>query len=650
MTTVRELTVAEVIDIVNAREGDRSDLHQRQDGDLDRYFLAKYKGETSENGQNQLDGFKKFTSNDAATSLDLAAHLMSTAPVLIRVRKPKGKKQQAEIDNLKELAGIGWLSEADTRRADLDMPSLQDSLTGQTLLRGQTAQRVLFIKENIDTPPGPLGLEPGLEDLNIGPDGQSSLVAQPQIQQTRTFTDIQDWDPRNVYVFSGNHGKVACCHKAMKTAEQIEAEWGVVLEGKQGISKNNDERATYEYLDEQINWVAIDKGEVLKLPTLHGMGTVPVDVHTVGWLPFLQAEGKDYDANYGESFYHSVREIYDQQNFILSILAEISGRSINQGLKVMSRSGEFSLKGDIRQTGAEVSLSTSDEQDIVPMPPIEMVQASATFMGTVAAMAQRGTFPSSAFGELAFQLSGFAITQLRQGMEAPIGQPVKAVTLSIKGILNILGTGYATGNFDEMTLTGRMQDVGRTDFEETIPVEVLQRGGNFDVEIVPKLPQDDAAKVALANLYVSGEIPLADHRFVREKILMMQDVEQVERAVQEQLAKTGSPAALAFSNMLAAAEQENMELAEIWWTEFKLVMTERLLALAQINAIAAQAGVQGPGTPSNGSGAGPSPTAVPAPIQGIPTPTPGVDTPLQGGSLVPAGSPREGARNERGLG
>ena len=227
-------------------------------------------------------------------------------------------------------------------------------------------------------------------------------------------------------------------------------------------------------------------------------------------------------------------------------------------------------------------------------------------------------------------------------MEAPIGPPVKTVTLAIKGILNILGTAYSTGNFDEMTLTGRMQDVGRTDFEETIPIEVLKQGGNFDVEIVPQLPQDDASKVALANLYVQGEIPLADHRFVREKILMMQDVEQVERAVQEQLAKTGSPAALAFSNMLAAAEQGNMELAQLWMTEFQLTMTERLLALAQINAIAAQAGV---GTPSNGSGAGPSPTAVPAPIQGIPTPEP---TP-QAGAIVPAGTSRPGA-NERGLG
>lgn len=645
MTTVQEMTITEVIGIVNTRETQRSALHERQDGDLERYFLTKYVGERDEKGKNPLDGFKKFTSNDAATALDLAAHLMSTAPVLIRVRKPKGKKQQAETDNLKELAGIGWLSEADTRRADLDMPSLQDSLTGQTLLRGQTSQRVLLIKETIDILPGPLGLEPGLEDLNVSPDGDASLVAQPQIQQTRTFVDIQDWDPRNVYVFMGQHGKIACCHKAMKTAEQIEAEWGVTLEERQGIDKTNDERDTYEYFDEEVGWVALKDGEVLKPPTRHGMGTVPVDVHTVGWLPFLQAEGKDYDAHYGESFYHSVREIYDQQNFILSVLAEISARSINQPLKVFSRDGSFTLEGDLRETGAEVSLATGNEEDVKEMPPMEMVQSSATFMGTVASMAQRGTFPSSAFGELAFQLSGFAITQLRQGMESPIGAPVKTVTLSFKGILNILGTGYATGNFDEMTLTGRMQDVGRTDFEETISVEILQQGGNFDVEIVPQLPQDDANKVALANLYVQGDIPLADHRFVREKILMMQDVEQVERAVQEQLAKTGSPAALAFSNMLAAAEQGNMDLAQIWMTEFQLTMTERLFALAQINAIAAQAGVQGPGTPSNGTGGGPSPTAVPAPIQGIPPPEP---TP-QAGPVVAAGTPRPGA-NDRGLG
>ena len=131
---------------------------------------------------------------------------------------------------------------------------------------------------------------------------------------------------------------------------------------------------------------------------------------------------------------------------------------------------------------------------------------------------------------------------------------------------------------------------------------------------------------------------------------MMQDVEQVERAVQEQLAKTGSPAALAFSNMLAAAEQGNMELAQIWMTEFQLTMTERLIAMAQVTAVAAQVGVTRPGTPQNGTGGGPAPTAVPAAIQGVPPPEPGIDTDLQAGSLVGAGSSRPGARNERGLG
>ena len=634
-------TPAEIIKMVDKMETDRHELHDRMDQDFDRYNLVKYQGEDDEDGEPILDGHKKFTSNDARTSMNLGLHLLNLAPILIRVRKPRAQKPERELNNIKELWGIGMLSGIDNRRADLMMPELQDSLNAQGMLRGRTAQRVLLIKEDIDPKEDPeiTRATDQVDEIDIS-DEDKAEVRQTIIDRapkTRTFVDVQDWDPRNTYFGLDQQGLSFACHKVRKTADEIEAEWGVEIE-HEGPRQADLEHSVYDYFDQTDNLVLMEQERVLKPKTPHGMGVVPVDIHIVGGLPFFQAEGYDYEVNYGESFYQSDREIYDQQNFILSVLAEISERSIKQGLLVYSSDGQMTLASDPRESGAETSLRMNQE-DVKPLPPMEMVQSSAVFMGTISQMAQRGGFSSAAFGELAFQLSGFAITQLRQGMELPITPTVKTVRIAIKGILKILEKGYTSGFFDVMTLSGRMQDVGRTDFEQEISGDEVAAGGQIDVEIVPQLPQDDQTKAALAQMYVQGDIPLADHRFVRENILQIQDVDQVERAVQEQLAKTGSPSALAFANMLAAAEQGDMELASIWHNEFQLQMTERLVQMFTLQAAASQAGgPQGGGGNGRGGGGGarPAPSALPPALQGIPPPTP---TP-QAGPIAAPGTPR----------
>jgi len=57
--------------MVDKMETERHELHDRMDKDFDRYNLLKYAGEDDEDGQPILDGFKKFTSNDPRTSMNL---------------------------------------------------------------------------------------------------------------------------------------------------------------------------------------------------------------------------------------------------------------------------------------------------------------------------------------------------------------------------------------------------------------------------------------------------------------------------------------------------------------------------------------------------------------------------------------------------
>ena len=633
-------TPEQIIEIVNRMERERSALHERMDKDFDRYNLVAYQGETDEDGSPTLDGNKKFTSNDPRTALNLALHLLGTAPALIRVRKPKAKKPQRELDNRKELFAIGILEAANTRRSDLAMPALQDALAAQCLLRGRCAQRVLLVKEPVED-----------RSSELAPEirRQIEQITGPMGPRTRTYVDIQDWDPRNTYWTMGKHALAWACHKMMKTAAEIDAEYGKDLEPEMVFKSTEETHAVYDYFDETHNLVVMEGGRILKSRTPHGMGKVPVDVHLVGPLPTFQALGQDYDVHYGESFYQSDREMYDQQNFILSVLAELSKRSIQQGLLIYSADGRLTLESDPRVSGAETHLRTGQE-DVKPLPPMEMVKESGAFMGVIAAMIQRGTFPASVFGDLAFQLSGFAIKQLRQGVEAPISPSLRTLAVALKSILNMVAAAYEGGSFDTMTLSGRMQDVDHSDFEEEIPPEAIGQGGIIEIELVPQMPQDDASKMALAQMASAGPVPILDHRFIREHILQLQDVEQVERAVQEQLARTGSPSALAFSNMLAAAEQGDKELAQLWMMEFQIQMMQRMIQMSQVRALGQPGGMgMGGGSPGAGMGGGGRPPGVPAGVApagvlGMPPPTP---TP-QAGPIAPPGTPRPG-RNGPGL-
>lgn len=654
-----------IIQMIDQREANRSALLARMDRDFGLYNLEPYLGETDANGKPLLDNYKKFTSNDPRTMMNLALHLGSTARLILRVKKPKAQKEQRIIDNDKELFGLGILGAANDRREDLMVPCIQDSLFGMAHIRGRTAMRVLLVKEKTDEVPEDIEQALGeIEALPIPDEDRGVLetTIRELSPQTRTFVDVQDWDPRNTYWAMGKHGLRWACHKSWKTAEDIFAEFGVKLEGEDVEGEEDQTRlfAVYDWLDETHNQVVMDTIQVLKKRTPHGMGRVPADIRMVGTIPLFQANfqhgisadgfntgsQKDFEVHYGESFYSSSRAMFAQQNFILSILAELSKRSIAQGLKVFSADGSKSLDADPRETGAESALKTGQE-DIVPIPPMEMIKEAATLQGTIAQMVQRGTFPASVFGELAFQLSGFAVKLLQQGQESPIGPATKTVATAIRGILNILAGAYVSGNFDLMTLSGRMQDVGGTDFEQEFPIDKVKAGGLFEVELVPQLPQDDQSKAVLAQTLAAGPVPLADMRFIRENVLMFQDVEAVERAVQEQLAKTGSPAALAFSNMLAAAESGDMELAQTWLIDLQIIMMQQMLQMNQLRMMGAQ--IQGgpgqlggqPGGQQNGaSPRGMSSAALPAPMQGIPTPEP---TP-QAGPIAAPGIPRPSRR------
>lgn len=625
-------TPEQVITTINSMESERSDLIKRMDDDWDRYNLKPYRGELDENGSPILDGYKKFTSNDPQTTVNLAMHFGTNARRTINVHKPRAQKLQREVDNYKELFCLGILASADERRHSLLMPSLQEALFSQCFLRGRWAQRVLLVKEPLSLPQNPIF------------DG---IFSQFQAPLTRTYVDITDWDPRNTYWKMGKHGLAWACNKSFKTREDILTEYDVDPAESEEYSPDDESRqwAVYDYFDADINMVVLEGDIPLKAPTPHGMGRVPVTLGLVGGMPHFQSENDNYDVHYGESFYHSSRDIFDQNNFMLSVMAELAKRSVSGPMKVFSKDGSLTLEEDPRLTGTDTSLSTENEEEILPYPPAVIAQEAGVLMAAVSSMMQRGTFNYASFGEIPFQLSGFAITQLRQGLEAPLTPHVQAVKTALTQTLNILADAYATGQFDTMSLSGHQQDTQRSWFSAIITPDLIQAGGIIEVDILPNLPQDDLSRVSLAQQMrepINGK-PLADDRFIRQAIMNFQDVEQIERAIDEQTARTGSPLAVAWTSYLSALEQGDQELASIWWDEFQRQAMTAWLQTMQLMMFGG--GQTSPNLPQQPGQANPQSPTLPR-SQFLPPESLGIQSrPIQqSGPLVPPGTPRPGAR------
>ena len=638
----------EVVKIVDRMEMDRSSLHGVMDSDMDRYHLETYGGELDANGEDTLAGYRKFTANDPATVMVLAQHLGSTSKLIIRVQKPRAQDEEREINSLKEIFCLGILASADARRAKLHMPTLLDSLFSQSYFRGRVSVRVLLVKEPVfDQVPPEI-----MEQLQQNPELLDELV-QVGVIPTRTYVDISDWDPRNVYFAMGKHGMSWANEKSYKSRQQLIEEYNVdpaTVEGQENqapFSEDDHEKdlAVYDWFDAVNNQIIIESREELKKSTPHGMGIVPVAFAYADLRPRFQA-GKDqnYENQYGRGLFANDRAIFDEANFQYSVLKEITSRSIKQGLLVMSRDGTLELPEDPRVSGQETQLSTANEEAVLPMPPMEMVKEYSAFIGIISGMMQRGSFPGSAFGELAFQLSGFAITQLSQGIQAPLTSHIKAVESVMKQTLDILADAYSSGQFDVMELSGRLNDTGRTNFSQSIDPQLVAAGGVIEVEIKAQLPHDDVTRVQLMTMLrdASTGKPLADDRFLRD-LMEFQDPEQMERAVWEQIGREGTPMAIAWNSYKAMLDQGDEDNAGIWEDELIRLAMMKWLETMQLAIIGG--GETGPNMPGqNGTSpraraASPSPNVAPPETVGIQS-----EPIQQAGALQAPGAPRPGAR------
>ena len=602
----------DIIALVDAHYDATEPLRDRMQKDHDLYRLEPF---------DAGEGYQSYTSNDPQTYAEKVIGWVSGAEMTVRIPHDSAEPDLRNRNDMKERFLIGITRAADERLMRMLLPTLRDQLGWYAAIRGWVAGRALLAKRSDGT----------------------------------TYVDITPWDPMHTYWCVGEDGLDWACYKVAKTKAQILSQYNIKVDWD--TSYKDDAIEVYDFYDKEVNTILIHNGSssnplirIVKKQMTHGAGQVPAFICPIGSNPYIvalsQSNMQDTIADVGESVFHSNRDLYPKHNLMMSTMLELTARSRRQGLIVRSRDGTKTLDEDPYLEGSEISLAQNE--NVEPLGLLEIARETGAFMSLVSGEKQRGSIPHSVYGEVPFQLSGFAINTLRQGVETVVSKYLRGVERAYQMAFNLLADQYSSGSFKSMELSG--MDRNRVYFTEEISPDALKNTGSPVVNLVGQLPQDDMTRYSMAQIAREGPTPLLSDRAIRDRILAIQDADQMDDAIKEQMAERMLPEAALWTLMRASERQGREDLAQFYVGELMNVLMQKRMA-AQMRSQQAGAMSGGPGGPGGPGGLGgpegapggpptANPAVMPNAMMGVPPPAP---TP-QAGPLVPPGTPRPGAQ------
>ena len=600
-------TPEEIASAVEAEHRRTIELRDRFDEDYSLYRLDPFTGLDREDGLDPEDGYMHYTSSEPQTFADKIITWVATSKLILQIKHPHSQRPEREADNQKERFAFGILRAADERLTRLFMPGLMEQMAFFSAVRGFVFGRAMLVKRDDGT----------------------------------TYADIMPWDPLHTYWSMNGEGLEWACYKMRKTRGEIRSQYGVDVADSMALSGDNEGVEVFDYYDSEANMV-VTSDRVLKKRTAHGSPRVPIFYGAVGQSPLLLSEESDDTIrDWGESVFKSGRNTYKHYQQMMSIMLELANRSRKPPIDVHSPDGTKTLEEDPYVAGSEIS--TAEGERVQALDLLRSAPDLGPFLALVSGEMQRGALPHTVWGELPFQLSGYAIQTLRQGIETILTPRLKAVEDGLQQVCRLISDQYAEGTFNDMELSG--YDGNRTYFRETIDPSAINAGGDIEVRLVSVLPQDDVQKMSMAQIAREGPVPLLPDRHVREEILGIQDVDSLDSQIKEQIGERMLPEASLWDIMRAMEETGRMELAGFYYAQLVEILIQKMMQRQQLGNAAAQVAA-GPGMMGGtaGGGGGVPPSVMPSQMVGG-GPAPSLLS--NPGPQVPPGTPRPGAMSDQ---
>lgn len=476
---------SEIIQAVEERHAKLQPLRDRFEADYSKWRLDPY---------NRGIDYKSVTSNKPQTLAELILDLLVRAKLQINI--PIDKELSAERENIQnaERLIIGLLKLNNYRLQNLILPSLIQQLAWHSVIRGWYAIRAF---------------------INKSKEGNTK----PQIDVWDIFTT--DYD-------IGGDGLNWVNHTRTATKSAIKGEYDIDIKGDTGVIN--------DFWEDTKNSVLIDK-KFVKKPTKHGLDHIPCCIIAAGSTPFVEsAKFTDTIKDVGESWLASNRGLVEPMNELYSDILTIVSRASKIPLKHIVSGGKSKLdKNPWALEKGQASIIPLDRdlgEDILPLLEPTTPRDAATIANIFGMLWQEGGVPESAYGQLGFQLSGYALHQLNEQISKAIGKGQTAIERGGDWLSRELLLQFSSGGFKKTKVEGR--DNKEQYFQtELKPTDV--KGDWFpEFRLTPRLPEDEMERWSMARIAHEGENPLWAARSINERILHVQDSDlEEERKTEE---------------------------------------------------------------------------------------------------------------------
>ena len=564
----------------------------------------------------KADSYQTYISNEPRTYAKRMLAWLTAAKLVIRVPLGAQMEEQRARATAKEQFLIGALAEADIALLAQIQPPLREQLAFAVCIRGRYAGRALLTKDK---------------------DGS-------------THVDVTPFDPLHTFWGVGNGGLEWVVYRTQRTRAELESEYGV--SEALGVNHGDAEITTYDYYSKTLNGVCTGSAWLKEL-TPHNSPRLPIFMGIVGATPpIVSWEGgsgtkivEQVWEHEGESLYDEARITTDQLNKTMSDMMTLVRRSVKPPSTFTSLDGTKTTDVDPFVEGSQIPLRRGEEFKVLEL--LRMSLDTGPFLGQIIGELQRATIPHSSYGDLPFQLSGVALHTLRQALEGTIYPRSKAIENAYAQICGLLCVQYATGGFQDLTLSGR--DQKKSFFTRTFQPEEIANAGRLEITLTPRLPVNDMERFTMAQIARAGDVPLLSDRLIRDDILLLQDVDAEQDAINEQKGEKASPIALLLTLIEALIKRGRLELAMVYKKDLDLLLAQRAAQETAMMSGLPMGGEEPPPagqrpSPGNGGSAEMSQEIMARAAGG------GMPAGPTGGPLVPPGTPRPGAQGQPGQG
>ena len=367
--------------------------------------------------------------------------------------------------------------------------------------------------------------------------------------QGETVPDIVPVDPRNLVYEKGRGEPLWAAIITQRAKQDIRDEYSKF---KFGIENNvqhpeddDDELARvvdYYWTEDgkRMNCVIID-GQYAKKPTDTFAVNFPIVIRLIGNNPgVMNYSLKDtIDGireipgieDVGDSIFAALRHVIPQVNRLASYRMALTARAVQGTLIVKSRDGTKELDQDAFASGAELGLSTDNDEDIGLLPISQLTADAGQLEGELRLDESNAGLSDPALGRLTSPVSGAALQILSQADNEVVAPFLKAVESMLAGILDNLGRQYETGRYKDIEVRGKTH----TDqpFNKVIAPDDIKGHNLLSVELRQTQPQDDfalwqAAQVA-SQVDPSTGTALVSKQYAATKIAKVQDYDLEKR-------------------------------------------------------------------------------------------------------------------------